>query len=114
MFLTIVLEFEDRPSSFSPAEIQNILSLFFLDNWWNFSHCYLVLLFMMLGITMVSAVPEQFQRLNYGVVFEPKAHIQMGVENWIHTFEVELPEEMTLIQLSGCKKNELKYMRIGQ
>ena len=61
---------------------------------------------MMLGITMVTAVPEQFQRLNYGVIFKPKAHLQLGVEEWIHTFEVELPQEMNLIQLSGCRKNQ--------
>ena len=105
MFLTIVLESDELALSLSTAKLQNILSLSLLETWWNFSHCYSLLFFMMLGITMVSAVPEQFQRLNYGVVFEPKTHIQMGVENWIHTFEVELPEELTLIQLSGCSKD---------
>ena len=42
--------------------------------------------------------------MNYGIVFEPEAQLQLSKENWIHTFEVQLPEYISMIQLSGCTR----------
>lgn len=43
--------------------------------------------------------------MNYGVLFEPEGHLQLSRENWIHTFEVELPEKINMYKLSGCHKD---------
>lgn len=43
--------------------------------------------------------------MNYGVVFEPPAKLQLSQENWIHTFEIQLPEDISMIQLSGCTRD---------
>ena len=52
--------------------------------------------------TVSGSLSPELQRLNYGVVFEPGAQIHLSRENWIHTFEVQLPDDFNLIRLSGC------------
>lgn len=43
--------------------------------------------------------------MNYGVVFEPEAQLQLSKEEWIHTFEIQLPESIRIYQLSGCTRD---------
>ena len=50
-------------------------------------------------------MPE-LQRLNYGVVFEPEAQLHMSIDTWMHTFKVQLPEEVNLLDLTGCSKDK--------
>ena len=55
---------------------------------------------------MVSGIlSPELQRLNYGVVFEAQAQVQLSKEIWIHTFEIQLPEDISMIKLSGCNRD---------
>ena len=54
---------------------------------------------------MSSTLSPELQRLNYGVLFEAQSQIQMSKETWIHTFEVQLPEQLNMIKLSGCNRD---------
>ena len=54
---------------------------------------------------MSSTLSPELQRLNYGVLFEAQSQIQMSKETWIHTFEVQLPEQLNMIRLSGCNQD---------
>ncbi|KAL4225411.1 hypothetical protein ACF0H5_016101 [Mactra antiquata] len=66
----------------------------------------LTALLMAMCFTTVSGISlSELQRLNYGVAFEPRVQLQTSEEMWIHTFEVELPTGMNMIDLSVCKDN---------
>ena len=54
---------------------------------------------------MSSTLSPELQTLNYGVLFEAQSQIQMSKETWIHTFEVQLPEQLNMIKLSGCNRD---------
>lgn len=43
--------------------------------------------------------------MNYGVIFEPEAQLHLSKENWIHTFELELPNNIDMVNLSGCNRD---------
>lgn len=46
-----------------------------------------------------------FQRLNYGVVFQQKTKLFIAQDYWYHTFEIELPNAVTIPRLATCKKS---------
>lgn len=50
-------------------------------------------------------LPE-LQQLNYGVVFEPTAKLQLSEETWIHTFEIELTTSPNMTDLPACTKGK--------
>ena len=54
---------------------------------------------------MSSTLSPELQRLNYDVLFEAQSQIQMSKETWIYTFEVQLPEQLNMIRLSGCNQD---------
>lgn len=60
----------------------------------------------------------ELQRLNYGVVFKQKDHLQLATESWIHTFEISLPEGINLVNIFGCSQNkktcDLVYELLGE
>lgn len=45
------------------------------------------------------------QRINYGVVFKQESFLYMSSEEWLHTFEVELPHNVKLPRMSFCIDN---------
>ena len=65
----------------------------------------MLLLLILTTTTASGSLPPELQRMNYGVVFEPEAHLQLSRENWVHTFEVQLPDILNIINLSGCTKD---------
>lgn len=63
----------------------------------------LFLISMVLCVNVVSGkLPNELQRLNYGVVFEPLNRIHLATESWTHTFALELPKDLNLVDLTGC------------
>lgn len=67
----------------------------------------LMIALMALCTTTVSGnLPSELQRLNYGVVFEPTAELQLSEETWIHTFEIELPTNLNMMDLPVCTKGK--------
>ena len=48
---------------------------------------------------------QMFQRLNYGVVFQQKSQVYIAQDFWYHTFEIELPNSLTVPRLASCRKN---------
>ena len=55
---------------------------------------------------MVSGIlSPELQRLNYGVGFEAQAQVQLSKEFWVHTFEIQVPEDISMIKLSGCTRD---------
>ena len=66
----------------------------------------MILLLIFCGTTVSGSQSPELQRLNYGVVFEPQTQIYLSKEIWTHTFEVQLPEELQMISLSGCSRDE--------
>ena len=99
VFLTTVLELVRsrlasssanlRPFSFFPVTLSGSkLTIFFL---------------LISCTTMVSGMlSPELQRLNYGVVFDAQTQVQLSKEIWVHTFEIQLPEDISMIKLSGC------------
>ncbi|CAC5370307.1 unnamed protein product [Mytilus coruscus] len=45
------------------------------------------------------------KRINYGVVFKQESFLYMSSEDWLHTFEVELPQNVNLPRMSFCFDN---------
>ena len=78
---------------------------FILVMWSGVKFAMLFMLILTTAMVSGSLSPELL-RLNYGVVFEPEAHIHLSRENWIHTFEVQLPNDFNLITLSGCTRDK--------
>ncbi|KAJ8311900.1 hypothetical protein KUTeg_010548 [Tegillarca granosa] len=60
---------------------------------WGVILCYILLSVM---VVTASAQDRIVQRLNYGVIFKEISSIQMGQEYWTHTFELELPKQVTM------------------
>ncbi|XP_069107346.1 uncharacterized protein, partial [Argopecten irradians] len=48
--------------------------------------------------------PSQVQRLNYGLLFQPTAHLHLGQEYWSHTFEIPLPKRLHLSEVLKCNR----------
>lgn len=66
----------------------------------------LLLISMVLCVNMVSGkIPKELQRLNYGVFFEPWNQMQLTTGSWTHTFALELPNELNLVDLAGCTQS---------
>lgn len=65
----------------------------------------MLLLLILTTTTASGSLSPELQRMNYGVVFEPEAHLQLSKENCVHTFEVHLPESLNMINLSGCTRD---------
>ncbi|XP_052806653.1 uncharacterized protein LOC128235905 [Mya arenaria] len=70
----------------------------------DWSRLMMLMSFMIFGSTLVSGSPTELQRLNYGVVFESQDPVQLATESWIHTFAIELPESINIVDLTGCSK----------
>ena len=87
-----------------PAELYPSSLLFLLVTWCGVKWVMLCLLILMTATVSGSLSPDP-HRMNYGIVFEPEAQLQLSKENWIHTFEVQLPEDISMIQLSGCTRD---------
>ena len=45
------------------------------------------------------------QRLNYGVVFNSRAELQLSNEYWLHTFKLPLPTLLRLPSIGTCHKD---------
>ena len=65
-------------------------------------------------VSAVTAKPDYFQRLNYGIVFRPESKLYLGQEFWRHTFEISLPTDMNIIQISGCNQDKDTCIIINQ
>ena len=65
-------------------------------------------------VSAVTAKPDYFQRLNYGIVFQPESKLYLGQEFWRHTFEISLPTDMNIIQISGCNQDKDTCIIINQ
>lgn len=48
-------------------------------------------------------IEGSIQRLNYGVVFEKQSPIYLSREYWMHPFEIELPNNITINAIHLCK-----------
>ena len=79
-------------------------SPFILEVWSGPGLTFFILLIFCTTVVSSTLSPE-LQRLNYGVLFEAQSQIQMSKETWIHTFEVQLPEQLNMIRLSGCNQD---------
>ncbi|KAJ8304624.1 hypothetical protein KUTeg_018207 [Tegillarca granosa] len=66
---------------------------------WGVILCYILLSVM---VVTASAQDRIVQRLNYGVIFKEISSIQMGQEYWTHTFELELPKQVTMPPFARC------------
>ena len=87
-----------------PADLHPVSLCFVLVMWGGVKLSMLLLLILTTTLVSGSLSPE-LQRMNYGVVFELEAQLQLSRENWIHTFEVQLPEDINMIRLSGCTRD---------
>ena len=74
----------------------------FLIVTWDGTELSILFLLILATATVSGTLSPELQRMNYGVLFEPEGHLQLSRENWIHTFEVELPEKINMHKLSGC------------
>ncbi|MEW8546929.1 MAG: envelope fusion protein, partial [Candidatus Thiodiazotropha sp.] len=52
------------------------------------------------------AIDDELQRINYGVIFQHKAGLELTTDYWLHTFEIQLPEPLTTSHLSGCHNDK--------
>ena len=60
-------------------------------------------------VTLASGkIPHELQRLNYGVVFEPLDQIHLATEHWMHTFAIQLPKGLNVLDIAGCNLDQNK------
>ena len=45
-------------------------------------------------ITVVSADPPFIHRLSYGIVLQAETELLQAEEEWVHTFEINLPSKI--------------------
>ena len=64
---------------------------------WGGTELSILFLLILATATVSGALSPELQRMNYGVLY-----LQLSRENWIYTFEVELPENINMHKLSGC------------
>ncbi|XP_053372746.1 uncharacterized protein LOC128546347 [Mercenaria mercenaria] len=62
----------------------------------------LLVLVLALGCSEESLV---VQRLNYGVVFTETTDLVIACDNWLHTFEILLPQNLDMPSLPPCRSN---------
>ena len=87
-------------SGFLADILTNLFSLpGFSVGWWIL--CALVL-FTLVGSCESS---EVFQRLNYGVMFQQTDKVIIASDTWYHTFELSLPNNLSVPRLATCKKD---------
>ena len=72
-----------------------------------------VALMALCATTVSGNISSELQRLNYGIVFEPKAELHLAEETWVHTFEIELPTGISMIDLPGCVKDEKSCLLVN-
>ena len=65
-------------------------------------------------ISMVSSNPAYTNRLSYGMVFERQPQLYMAQEIWFHTFEIDLPVDLNMIEISGCTHDHKTCMLVNQ
>ncbi|CAC5362515.1 unnamed protein product [Mytilus coruscus] len=49
-----------------------------------------------------SNAEEDIRRLNYGVLFQKQPSLYLSREYWLHTFEVELPSNISIQSIPSC------------
>ena len=57
-----------------------------------FACCRMRLVFLLL--LLAHFVSAQESRINYGVIFRPVARITTGTQDWLHTFQLTVPNEV--------------------
>lgn len=63
-------------------------------------HLLLLVLFLCLGTPGIATNTDNtIQRINYGIIFEKSTNIFLGQENWLHTFQIQLPKNIHLDSL---------------
>ena len=63
-------------------------------------HSMIVMLLLLFLSPVLGKGPVQ--RLNYGVLFKPTPPAYFATENWVHTYEVKLPNAPAIPHLSIC------------
>ena len=99
----------------TPLTLHAILFLFLLGFLGNLSMpCFLlwsmVLLCCQMGMVQGNKV---VQRLNYGVVFNSRAELQLSNEYWLHTFKLPLPALLQLPSIGTCHKDNSTCLMIS-
>ena len=67
-----------------------------------------------LMISLVSSNPAYTSRLNYGMVFEKQPQLYLAQETWFHTFEIDLPVDLNMIEISGCTHDHQTCLVVNQ
>lgn len=63
-------------------------------------HLLLLVLFLCLGTPGIATNTDNtIQRINYGIIFEKSTNIFLSQENWLHTFQIQLPKKIHLDSL---------------
>ncbi|CAC5378737.1 unnamed protein product [Mytilus coruscus] len=76
----------------------------------NIHHTVTLAIMILITCPMIKSVTAKtneekmnvIQRINYGVVFKQESFLYMSSEDWLHTFEVELPQNVNLPRMSFC------------
>ncbi|XP_060564413.1 uncharacterized protein LOC132723667 [Ruditapes philippinarum] len=55
--------------------------------------------------TQPATCSKSISRLNYGVVFKNIADLHLANEHWVHTFELPIPEKLTLPVIGNCHRD---------
>lgn len=70
-----------------------------------------LILFGLLGICSGS---DTFLRLNYGVMFKQTNKVVFASDSWLHTFEIELPDNVSTPLLPSCTSQNISCSMISQ
>ena len=80
----------------------------------SFSSILTVFLFLLVCQPTQIDAETIIQRLNYGVVFTEHASVHIAAENWLHTFELEIPRRSNFPQLGTCHRDNNTCLLISQ
>ena len=62
---------------------------------------------MIIGLCQrTSALDYELQRISYGVIFQRKSGLELTTDYWLHTLEVQLPNQLSIARLSGCHRDK--------
>ena len=67
-----------------------------------------LVVFMCLCVLGMATEKQHIQRINYGIIFEQTSNIYLGQENWIHTFQIQLPKKLHLSGELYCNMPQCK------